>query len=51
VLITIPVFFNLVYIEYPEMGSDFLLVFVRTVMVVTILPPVVGWGFWWALKK
>jgi len=51
VLVTVTVLFNLVYIEYPEMNSDFWLVFIRTVVVVSVLPPVIGWGFWWVLKK
>lgn len=51
VLVTVTVLFNLVYIEYPQMNNGFWLVFIRSVVVVSVLPPVIGWGFWWALKK
>lgn len=50
-LLSTVVIFNLVYIEYPEVGSIFWLVFIRTLALFSILPLVIGWGSWWVIKK
>ncbi len=42
---------NLVYIEYPEVGSDFWFVFIRTFALFTVLPLAIAWGGWWVIKK
>jgi len=50
-LISVLAIFNLVYIDRPEMMSDFWLVFVRSVGIITVLPLLIIWGVVWVLKK
>ncbi len=50
-LVSIVVIFNLVYVEYPDFGSAFWLVFVRTLVLITALPLLIAWGAWWIVKK
>ena len=50
-LITIMILFNLIYIDRPDMGSDFWLVFIRSVVFVTFIPLVILWGVAWIVRK
>lgn len=51
VLASFAIIYNLVYISYPEVSSGFWLVFIRSILVFTLAPPVIGWGAWWVIKK
>ena len=50
-IVSVVTIFNMVYSYYPEGGNDFWLVFVRSVTLLSILPLLIAWGGWWALKK
>jgi hypothetical protein len=49
-LISIIILFNLIYIDRPDLGSDFWLVFLRSVALISILPLSLLWGAWWILR-
>lgn len=50
-LVTVITLFNIVYIDRPQMGGDFWLVFLRSVALVTAIPLIISWGIWWIFKR